>query len=447
MNEFQEYFKTLIGEDEAEQFFSSLAVRSRRSLRVNTLRTNKAELTKWLNRQGYEVFDSKFSPEGIEISGEGQPLALKLPYHAGFTYPQDSASMFAVELLDPQPGESIVDLTSAPGGKTTHIAQKMQNTGFLLANDMDTRRLKAVHSNLERLGVFNTVVSRLDPYKLAQWYGEFFDRVLLDPSCSGEGLMASLPGKKIPWNLKSVKRYSKDQYRLICNAFQMLKPGGRLVYSTCTLNGVEDDEVVEKLLEKYPQAKIESIAHPGTPEQIGNLKGVRFWPHKTGTKGFFCIAITKTESLGLLPTSDRKMHTLQALRPKALQAHRQYTLDHFGVHLPDLPAILRDEHLFFMSEELSKTEIPAFHSLAFPMLKVYSHEFRPTHAGALWLGLQAKNHVYELSREELERMFERQPIPNSSGQEGLFLAKYEGFPLGIAKLTARGVEVVVPRQY
>ena len=245
---FQDYFRELIGEAEAQAFFDAIAKKERgpRTLRVNTLKISKEKLTAWLESQGYQVGDSEFSRDGLVLEGRGEPLALKLPYHAGFTYPQDSASMFAVEVLDPQPGELAIDLTAAPGGKTTHIAQRMKNTGVLVANDMDSRRLKALHSNLERLGIWNTFVTRATPYRLSQHFGEVFDRVLLDPSCSGEGLLVTHDGKPDFWNKKALKRYSAEQFGLLCSAFGMLKPGGRLVYSTCTLNDVEDDGDAEE---------------------------------------------------------------------------------------------------------------------------------------------------------------------------------------------------------
>ena len=126
---FKDYYRELVGAEEAEQFFSSIEAAGQskkeegfRSIRVNTLRISKKDLTKWFTSQGYEVSDSPYSDDGLELKGSGQEWALKLPYHAGFTYPQDAASMFAVEVLNPQPGESVLDLTAAPGGKSTHIA-------------------------------------------------------------------------------------------------------------------------------------------------------------------------------------------------------------------------------------------------------------------------------------------------------------------------------------
>ncbi len=444
---FQEYYRALIGPEEAEQFFDSIKTRqTRRSLRVNTLKCDKHTLEDWLGSQGYQLTDNPFSKEGMDLTGRGVEWSLKLPYHAGFTYPQDSASMFSIDVLDPQPGETVLDLTAAPGGKSTHIAQRMQNTGVLVSNDLDTHRLKALHSNLERLGVWNTVVTRMMPHKLAEYYPESFDRVLLDPSCSGEGLLVTPDGKPNFWSEKSLKRYASEQYGLLLSAFRLLKPGGRLVFSTCTLNTIENDGVVNRFLEKNPQARLVPIDLASMPKQIGGLKGIRFWPHHTQTKGFFCMALTKTESLGLEAERETDQH-LRILTEKQLQPYRDFVQDYFGCELPNARYTLRDEHLFVVSEGLANFHLLPFYSLSFPLLKIYGSDYRPTHGGASWLGLHAQKHVYELNREELQKVFERQPIPNPTEERGLCIARYKNFPLGVGKLTERGVEIVLPKQF
>jgi NOL1/NOP2/sun family putative RNA methylase len=445
---FQDYFRELIGEEEAEQFFTAVQEKKYdRILRVNTLKTSKKELSEWLESQGYQLSDSPFSSDALVVEGSGQELALKLPYHVGWTYPQDAASMFAVEVLDPQPGERIIDLTAAPGGKTTHIAQRMQNTGVLIANDMDSRRLKALHSNLERLGVFNTIVTRTTAYKLAQFYGEFFDRILLDPSCSGEGLLVTHDGKPGFWNKKSLKKYAAEQFGMLCSAFMLLKPGGRLVYSTCTLNDVEDDGVVEKLLQKFPEAKIEKVEVPGTPPQIGDLKGIRFWPHKTGTKGFFCIAITKTESLGIHEGPERP-ETPHLMRENQLRSFVSFLRKEFGMQLPTQSVISRDSHLFFVSDDFRSFPMPPAYSLAFPAAKAFSEGFRLTHPGAIYFGLHTETGILDLDFEQTKTAFAKEPIQNDTAlPEGNFIGKYKKFPLGNTKATDSNIQVVIPQQH
>ncbi len=421
---FKQYFIELLGYEEASAFFLAIEEKKvKRTIRVNTLKSTKKLMKKYLSEKGYEVTDSPFSRDSLDIKGTGEKWSLKLPYHAGFTYPQDSSSGFVVDLLDPKPGEKVIDMTAAPGGKSTHIAQRMQNKGVLFANDMDTRRLKALHSNLERLGIWNTVVLRMNAHKLTLIYPEYFDRVLLDPSCSGEGLFNTYEARTEFWSLKAIKAYSQDQFSLLCSAFRLLKPGGRLVYSTCTLNAIEDDGVIEKLLKKFPQAEIIKEIPKQIPQQIQSLKGIRFWPHKSNTKGFFCIAIGKKESLGL----SRKLDCLRTLK-SASKKGRMIEKELFKLYgLNDFPWewVERDSFLFAVSSEMIHTEFPMKHSLSFPIYK----DGRLTHAAALWAGLHTKKCIHV---DDLLKFFQNSKI----GKKGYLkyeLIKHSNFPLGIAK--------------
>ncbi|MFT7184062.1 MAG: NOL1/NOP2/sun family putative RNA methylase [Oceanicoccus sp.] len=438
---FKKYFQELIGEADAEAFFDAIKEKkTRRGIRVNTLKTTRAFMKEWLEKSGYEVTESPFSKESLEITGRGALWSLKLPYHAGFTYPQDPSSSFVVDVLDPQPHEMVIDMTAAPGGKTTHIAQRMKNTGVLFANDMDTRRLKSLHSNLERLGVWNAVVLRMNAHKLTLMYPEKFDRVLLDPSCSGEGLLNTYDGKPGFWSPKSMKRYSQDQFSLLCSAFRLLKPGGRLVYSTCTLNGIEDDKVALKLLKKFPQAKLVEEYPDHAPEQIGDLKGVRFWPQKTNTKGFFCIAITKTELIGIDPEEETPRRLKSPPKKALLAIKKKLEKDHGITEVP-WEWVQRDDFLFGVSKELMDLYLPYTHSLSFPVFK----DNRFTHTAALWIGLNDKSGL-ELETENLERFFLQASL-KIEAETPFPLLRYKDFPLGIARKEGPWVQPLIPRAY
>lgn len=439
---FKDYFQELIGEKDAQLFFEAIEKKeTRRALRVNSLRTDLAFMREWLDGTGYEVNHSPFSRDGLEIVGRGERWALKLPYHAGFTYPQDPSSMYAVELLDPQPGETVIDLTAAPGGKTTHIAQRMENKGVLVANDMDKKRLRALHSNLERLGIWNTIVMRGEPFKLSQWYPETFDRVLLDPSCSGEGLLVTYDGKPSYWSSKGLKKYAAMQFGLLCSAFQMLKPGGRLVYSTCTLNAAEDDGVVERLLKKFPEAQIVNVEVPGTPEQLGELKGVRFWPQITQTKGFFCIAITKTDST--CKPAENEFKRTRTLKRKDHPRYLKTVKKQYG-EVPETELVHKDGHIFLVSREVGYFEAHPYASLSLPFFKL--NERRLTHAGALIMGAMNPEKCLELQAEELEAFFGGESLEWPE-EEALHLLRFGSFPLGIAQAEKGQLRPLIPHMY
>ncbi len=451
---FQDYFKDLIGQEEAEQFFSTIErkLAGPRSIRVNTLKISKEELRAWLRSQGYSVKDSPYSCDGLEVTGSGLEWALKLPYQAGFTYPQDSASMFAVEVLNPQPGERVLDLTAAPGGKSTHIAQRMENSGVLVANDMDTHRIKALKSNLSRLGIVNTYITRLNAHKLAELYPETFDRILLDPSCSGEGLFVTKEGQPDYWNKKAVKHFSGLQFGLLRQAFQMLKPGGRLLYSTCALNSIENDGVVEDFLAKTPEAKVDELVGDelkkrgiSVPEQIAGLQGIRFWPHKTGTKGFFCIAITKTTSQNL-NRPDQSRFSLKVLSASERHIYDDYLEKQFGVSAKKYDLVPFEHHLFLASLAMKELPPPPGFSLSLPALKTYEGDtMKPSHEGVLFFAGSATRNVVALSKEQMEKALKNLPVTFEGLAQGMYFARYLQFPLGLLKIGSQRTELLVPK--
>lgn len=257
-----------------------------RSVRVNTLRTSREVLISELAGKGYDVVPSRYSPSGIDIRGGG-PLDASSPSY----YIQDEASQLIGLLLSPRPGSTVLDACSAPGGKTTHLAQLMENSGEIIALDKHAQRLRSVEQAASRLGVNIIKTIEADSSLPLSFAGESsFDYILIDAPCSGLGVVRRSPDIKYRRKVEDIARLAGEQARLLDNVSRYLKKGGFLVYSTCTFEPEETDEAVGGFLERNRGYALDS-AVSALPEACAELiddKGFfRAFPHRHGTDGFF----------------------------------------------------------------------------------------------------------------------------------------------------------------
>ena len=240
---------------------------------------------------------------------EDAPLGNTLEWTLGAVYVQAKATTLAARALDPQPGERVLDLAAAPGGKATHIANLMDNRGLLVCNEPRQKRMSALVGNLERCGVHNTVLTSVDGAQLARWFHNAFDRVLLDAPCSGDGIIAKSRGQLAYWSPTDARHKSQQQIGLLRAAFHMLRPGGNLVYSTCSLSTEENEDVLLGLLHRFGDiAQILPVdgqvgiqieparLHPDLAAKYpaSFQQCIRIWPHEHQTEGGFVARIGKT---------------------------------------------------------------------------------------------------------------------------------------------------------
>jgi len=276
----------------------------RRSIRVNTLKTTIPEIKKRL--KVWKLKPIPWCKEGFWVEREDRrDVGNLIEHHLGYFFVQEAASMIPPLVLKPKPGEIVLDLCAAPGSKTTQIAQYMENKGLLVANDYKGLRMVPLNMNLQRIGVTNAVTTLIP----GQYYKDLeFDRILVDAPCSGTGtIRKSLKTLEI-WNPNVVKRLCGQQKQLIETAFKMLKKGGVMVYSTCTLEPEEDEGIVDFLIGKYKDAKVDEIKAnelPGLKRSPAVLefegkkyspevkKCLRIWPQDNDTEGFFVARIKK----------------------------------------------------------------------------------------------------------------------------------------------------------
>ncbi len=282
---------------ERDAFVDHMSFPAPPSVRVNPLMPQAPRLRQACAATGRGV---PWSPDVFALDGMEARLGTALEHLLGGCYIQAKAATFAVAVLDPQPGERVLDLAAAPGGKSTQIAAAMENSGLLVANEPNRRRLSALAGNLERCGVHNCVLTQAPGTVLARYFHNCFDRVLLDVPCSGDGILRKDEGVLRYWSPEDAVRKSRQQLGLARAAFHMLRPGGTLVYSSCSLSTEENEDVLLALLSTYPeQAEVTPIDQPELGPPLADdaasaypdsFRGMaRVWPHLQHTEGA-CVA-------------------------------------------------------------------------------------------------------------------------------------------------------------
>ena len=278
---------------EVREFLSKMETTPTQYIRVNTLKISKADLLSRLLSKGFEL-KSTVMPEVLAVKKAPLPAGATSEYLLGHYYIQDLSSCMAVDALDIAPGQFVLDVAAAPGGKTTFMAQKMNNSGAIIALEPNGRRARSMSFNLARCGVYNTCIFKSD----GLFAGKFemkFDRVLLDAPCSCEGVIAKDPTRKSSHTPEDVDYCSKIQESLIEAAASYVKPDGIMVYSTCSFAPEENEMVVDRLLRKFGNITLEPVDHGssgltrfGDLEFDGRLKYAnRLYPHLHDTTGFF----------------------------------------------------------------------------------------------------------------------------------------------------------------
>ncbi|MHA1126099.1 MAG: NOL1/NOP2/sun family putative RNA methylase [Candidatus Heimdallarchaeota archaeon] len=300
-----ERFLKLFGEKETKEMLAAYEKSPHPTIRVNTLKISPFDLRKRLELKGFSLTQSQWYEEGFHVLYEPISLGATTEYLSGFYFIQSAASWLPTLLLDPQPNQFIIDLAAAPGGKTTHIAQLMNNTGVLLCYDISRDRMKSLRSNLNRCGVMNAICIRSDARKIGVLQLKA-DKILLDAPCSGEGLMAVDPSRKTSKNKTDILRLQKLQKVLFEIGISSLKKGGELVYSTCSTAPEENEDVIDWALEKFPikiqEHKFKEFP-PGLTKAFGKeytpemSKAIRLYPHKNGTEGFFVCKVILEEEI------------------------------------------------------------------------------------------------------------------------------------------------------
>ena len=360
-----------------------------------------------------------WEPEGFYYAPETRP-GLHVYHEAGVYYLQEASAMAPVALLDPKPGERVCDLCAAPGGKTTQIAGRMLGQGFLVCNEINPKRAKILSRNIERMGVANALVTNEHPETLASRFPGFFDRVLVDAPCSGEGMFRKEEAAVTDWSQETVQMCARRQREILDSAARLVRPGGRLVYSTCTFAPEEDEETVAAFLEAHPEFTPEPVEAPWFV--LGENASYRMWPHKLLGEGHFAAVLRKTQGeSGEVPACPGEKC------PKAWESFAK----ELDITLPEGKAVSFGQSLYW-----APMELPELNRLKVlrPGLELGTERkgrFEPAHALALWLKTCAVAESFPPESPEMKAYLHGDVVP--SGKRGWCLVQAGGYAIGWGK--------------
>jgi NOL1/NOP2/sun family putative RNA methylase len=440
--EFIDKMKNIVPQQEWDKFIAAYDEPIWAGLRVNTLKIAVEALCR---RISFDLEPVPWEPTGFYYDRKERPA--KHPYyHAGLYYIQEPSAMTPAAVLAPKTGERVLDLCAAPGGKTTQLAAAMQGQGVIVANDLGSDRVKVLIKNIELMGIPNAIVTNETPERLARCFPEYFDRVLVDAPCSGEGMFRKDAGVLSAWTPQSNLLFARTQQQIIASAAEMLRPGGRLVYSTCTFSPAENEELILRFLEEHTDftlidiPKIAGMA-PGIVTMGQSMPDVaRLWPHRIKGEGHFVALLEKSMAgpVGQLAGTQQNKLSLDTF----YDFTRRYLqdVDFTGTF------VAYGEHLY-----LQPRDVPLLQGLKAVRPGLYlgqlkKNRFEPSHALALTLRAgQVKNRVdYPAAAPEVIRYLKAETVLDEGGEKGWVLFCVDGYPLGWAKRTAEGLKNYYP---
>ena len=393
-------------------------------LRYNPLKTDRES---FLREMPFSLRVVPWAEEGFYYQASDQP-GWHVLHEAGAYYIQEPSAMAVVPLLDPQPGERILDLCAAPGGKSTQIAGRMQGRGLLVSNEVIPSRARILSQNIERMGVANCVVCRESPDRIAAAFPAFFDRVLVDAPCSGEGMFRKDDTAIAEWSPENVAMCAARQADILEQAAMAVRPGGTLVYSTCTFSREENEEVIGRFLDGHPEFSM----------QEDDMR--RLWPHLTEGEGHFAAKLYRKEAAEGIPERRGKKPSQIPRSAVTREQCEAFFQGELGITAEGIGYLMKERVLFEFGEALylmPEQMIPLKGlQVERPGLQtgfLEKDRIRPSHALAMALRPEYTTRCYDMTEDEAARYLHGETLTVSAGLKGWYLLSCRGFSMGFGK--------------
>jgi len=458
---FMQRIKEQLG-DEYEAYLQSFQAKSRNGLRVNT---GKLSAKEFEQLSPFGLQEVPWVPNGYIY--EGERPAVHPYYYAGLYYLQEPSAMTPASLLPIEPGDKVLDLCAAPGGKSTELAARLRGEGVLVSNDISNSRAKALLKNLELFGARNILVVSEAPNKLTEYFTGYFDKILVDAPCSGEGMFRKSPAIMKNWEQYGTEYYHKLQQEILPQAVAMLKPGGYLLYSTCTFSPEENEGSVQEVLDAFPEMKLvdalpvntveqrhadgcaeETVTSEracdysgfdcGHPEWVENgseelKKTIRLWPHKIAGEGHF-VALFRKDSAAEAVNKNQMIRI--SGKSCALSEEAEEFLASLKIGIPRERLQIKEERLYLLPELGVDTKGLRLLRSGLFLGEMKKKRFEPSQALACALHKDEYENRYDLTVDDPDviRYLKCESIEiKKPCKDGWVLVTVEGFPLGWGK--------------
>ncbi|BCZ28630.1 RsmF rRNA methyltransferase first C-terminal domain-containing protein [Claveliimonas bilis] len=440
---FQEKMKVLLKE-EYNDYIACYDEPRYYGLRVNTKKITEEEFQKICP---FPIRPIPWIENGFYYDGEKDYPAKHPYYFAGLYYLQEPSAMTPANRLPVEPGERVLDLCAAPGGKATELGAKLKGRGLLVANDISSSRAKGLLKNIELFGIGNVLVTSEEPGNLTAHFPEYFDKILIDAPCSGEGMFRKDKKMVKAWEEHGPEYFSRIQRNIITQAASMLRPGGMLLYSTCTFDRRENEDIIAHLLEEYPEFRIMDMESyegftPGLSEEAADgeerhlEKTVRIFPHKMHGEGHYLALVKKGEGVPLLKEKVGEKRGKEQKLPDELKEFLQkIKIDLSGGRLD-----IRGEKVYYMPEGIPDLKGVRFLRTGLLLGELKKNRFEPSQALAMCLSKEDYPFTLDLPAkdERVIRYLKGETIDLddvvSSKEKGWYLFCVDGYPLGWGKL-------------
>ncbi len=446
---FCDEMRRMLGEDGMEEYLASMNEKRKYGLRVNT---SKISVEDFLKISPFPLKKIPYVENGFFYDETVQPA--KHPYYfAGLYYLQDPSAMVPASRLPVEKGDAVLDLCAAPGGKATELAAKLDGTGILVANDISSKRAKALLKNIELFGVENSIIVTEYPAKLGGYFTGFFDKILIDAPCSGEGMFRKEPSMIKAWEQNGPTFYSCLQKEILEQAVPMLKDGGMLLYSTCTFSPLEDEGSVEYALSLDDTLHLVEMEGyegfvKGNPEWIGSenrdlKKCIRMFPHMLDGEGHFLALMQKG---GTVQSGAGRTGMFSRGRNQGLRGEEQELFAAFSSKLNrvfDRERIeSRNGMLYYMPEGIPDLRGLRFLRSGLFLGEVKKKRFEPSQSLAMALRAEEYENILDFSSEDEgvfrylkgETLALEEECVSGDGKNGWYLVCVDGFPLGWGKV-------------